>query len=437
MGRAKTPHSKGWLARHGGWALVLAACATLLVTLLVITFLPPERQIDYAPKHLYTVDDPQFKRTLGTLLGPAILGGNRIDTLKNGDEIFPAMLAAIRSAQRNVDFETYVYWSGQIGRDFANAIAERARAGVQAHVLLDWVGSQKMEKDVLATMVDAGVRVEFFHPLRWYTIARMNNRTHRKLLVVDGRVGFTGGVGIAEEWTGDAQDPQHWRDTHFRIEGPVVAQMQSVFLDNWMKVTGEVSHGGDFFPPLASAGGTDAQMFASSPTGGSASMELMYLLAIVSAKRSILLEAAYFIPDDLASGALLDARKRGVDIRIIVPGKYNDAKVTRNASRSTWGPLLEAGVKIFEYQPTMFHCKVMVVDGLFTSVGSTNFDNRSFSLNDEASLNVFDASVAADQARIFEEDLAQSKEYTLADWNARSWWEQLSEWASSTVQAQL
>jgi len=166
-------------------------------------------------------------------------------------------------------------------------------------------------------------------------------------------------------------------------------------------------------------------------------MELMYLLAIVSAKRSILLEAAYFIPDDLASGALLDARKRGVDIQIIVPGKYNDAKVTRNASRSTWGPLLEAGVKIFEYQPTMFHCKVMVVDGLFTSVGSTNFDNRSFSLNDEASLNVFDASVAADQARIFEEDLAQSKEYTLADWNARSWWQRLSEWASSTVQAQL
>jgi len=437
MGRAKTPHSKGWLARHGGWTLVLAACATLLVTLLVITFLPPEREIDYAPKHLYTVDDPQFKRTLGTLLGPAILGGNRIDTLKNGDEIFPAMLAAIRSAQRNVDFETYVYWSGQIGRDFANAIAERARAGVQAHVLLDWVGSQKMEKDVLATMVDAGVRVEFFHPLRWYTIARMNNRTHRKLLIVDGKVGFTGGVGIAEEWTGDAQDPEHWRDTHFRVEGPAVAQMQSVFLDNWMKVTGEVSHGGDYFPSLASAGGSDAQMFESSPTGGSASMELMYLLAIVSAKRSILLEAAYFIPDDLASGALLDARKRGVDIRIIVPGKYNDAKVTRNASRSTWGPLLEAGVKIFEYQPTMFHCKVMVVDGLFTSVGSTNFDNRSFSLNDEASLNVFDASVAADQARIFEEDLAQSKEYTLADWNARSWWQRLSEWASSTVQAQL
>ncbi|HEY6893289.1 MAG TPA: cardiolipin synthase, partial [Rhodanobacteraceae bacterium] len=365
------------------------------------------------------------------------LGGNRIETLKNGDAIFPAMLAAIRSAKHNIDFETYVYWSGQIGRDFADAIAERARAGVKAHVMLDWVGSQKMEKEALATMVDAGARVEFFHPLRWYTVARMNNRTHRKLLVVDGRVGFTGGVGIAEEWTGNAEDPEHWRDTHFRIEGPAVGQMQAVFLDNWMKVTGEVSHGGDYFPPLSSAGESDAQMFASSPNGGSASMELMYLLAIVSAKRSIDLEAAYFIPDDLASEAILDARKRGVEIRVIVPGEHNDAKVTRYASRSTWGPLLEAGVKIFEYQPTMFHCKVMVVDGLFTSVGSTNFDNRSFRLNDEASLNIYDADVAAEQAKIFAEDLARSKEYTLEEWNRRPWWQRLSEWASSIVQIEL
>jgi cardiolipin synthase len=437
MASARVSGSESWFARHGGWALVVTACATLLVALFFITFLPPERRIDYAPKHLYDVDDPQFKRTLGTLLGPPILVGNKIDTLKNGDEIFPAMLAAIRSAKHNIDFETYVYWSGQIGRDFASAIAERARAGVRAHVLLDWVGSQRMEKDVLATMVDAGARVEFYHALRWYTLARMNNRTHRKLLVVDGRIGFTGGVGIAEEWTGDAQDPQHWRDTHFRVEGPAVAQMQAVFLDNWMKVTGEVSHGGDYFPALASAGDTDAQLFASSPSGGSESMELMYLLAIVSAKRSILLEAAYFIPDDLTSEALIEARRRGVDVQVIVPGKYNDAKVTRNASRSTWGPLLDAGVRIFEYQPTMFHCKVFVVDGLFTSVGSTNFDDRSFRLNDEASLNVFDAGVASTQAKVFEEDLAQSKEYTLADWAARSWWQRLSEWASSTVEAQL
>ena len=437
MARVRASKLKSWFALHGGWALVVTACATLLITLLFVTFMPPERRIDYAPKHLYDLDDPQFKRTLGTLLGPPILGGNRIDTLKNGDAIFPSMLAAIKSAKHNIDFETYVYWSGQIGRDFANAIAERARAGVQAHVLIDWVGSQRMEKAALDAMRDAGARVEFYHPLRWYTIARMNNRTHRKLLIVDGHVGFTGGVGIAEEWTGNAQDPQHWRDTHFRVEGPAVAEMQGIFLDNWMKVTGEVSHGGDYFPALATAGESDAQMFASSPSGGSESMELMYLLAIVAAKRSIILEAAYFIPDDLTSEALIEARRRGVDIRVIVPGEHNDAKVTRYASRSTWGPLLDSGVRIFEYGPTMFHCKVMVVDGLFTSVGSTNFDNRSFRLNDEASLNAFDAKIAAEQARNFEEDLVQSKEYTLADWAARPWWQRLSEWASSIVEVQL
>ena len=426
-----------WFQRHGGWALALTACVTLLVTLLGLNFAEPEKQVEYAPKRLYGTSDPQFRRILGTVLGPPIVGGNKVVTLRNGDEIFPSMLAAIRSAQHNIDFETYVYWSGQIGRDFADAIAERARAGVTAHVLIDWVGAQRMEKGVLKTMTDAGARVEFFHPLRWYTIARMNNRTHRKLLVVDGRIGFTGGVGIAEEWTGNAQDPEHWRDTHYQVEGPVVSQMQSAFLDNWMKITGEVSHGDTYFPRLDPAGDTDAQMFESSPTGGSESMELMYLLAINAADRSILLEAAYFIPGDLTMAALLEARKRGVEIRIIVPGEHNDAKVTRNASRSTWGPLLEAGVRIFEYQPTMFHCKVLVVDGMLTSVGSTNFDNRSFRLNDEASLNVYDEKVAAEQTRMFDEDVAKSREYTLADWRARTTWERFREWASSALESQL
>jgi cardiolipin synthase len=426
-----------WFKRHGGRAMLVVACATLLATLIGLNFAPPEKEIEIAPKRLYGVGDPQFKRALGNLLGPPITGGNRIDTLRNGDEIFPAMLAAIRAAKHNIDFETYVYWSGQIGRDFADAIAERVRAGVSAHILLDWVGSQRMEKSTLQTMLDAGARVEFYHPLRWYTIARMNNRTHRKLLVVDGRIGFTGGVGIAQEWTGHAQDPEHWRDTHFRVEGPAVAQMQSAFLDNWMTVTGEVMHGEDYFPPLADAARSDAQMFESSPTGGSESMELMYLLTITAADRSIVLAAAYFIPDELTSRALVEARRRGVDIRVIVPGPYNDAKVTRFASRATWGPLLAAGVRIFEYQPTMFHCKVLVVDGLLTSVGSTNFDDRSFRLNDEASLNVYDAGVAAEQTRIFEDDLKRSREYTIEDWKTRSWRQRLSEWLSSVVASQL
>jgi len=419
------------------WALVLTAVITAVAVVISLNFVTPETHIDAAPKRLYSLRDPQFKRSLDALLGPPIVAGNRVQTLRNGDEIFPAMLDAIRGAKETIEFETYVYWSGQIGRDFANAIAERARAGVRVHVLLDWAGSQRMDRDVLETMKSAGARVELYHPLRWYTLARMNNRTHRKLLVVDGRIGFTGGVGIAQEWTGHAQDPQHWRDTHFRVEGPVVAHMQATFLDNWIKVTGEVSHGADYFPELARTGDSEAQMFQSSPSGGSESMELMYLMAINAADRSIDLEAAYFIPDDLASAALVAARERGVEVRIIVPGPYNDASVTRYASRSTWGPLLEAGVRIFEYQPTMFHCKVLVVDGVFASVGSTNFDDRSFRLNDEASLNVFDDEFAAEQLKIFAQDLAASKEYTMADWVARPWRQRVSEWMSSTVQSQL
>lgn len=417
--------------------LVLTALATFVLVIAGLNFVTAEKRIEHLPARLYNTDDPQFRRALGVLLGPPIVGGNRVQTLRNGDEIFPAMLAAIRGAQHDIDFETYVYWSGDIGRQFADAIAERARAGVRAQVLLDWVGSQKMDKEVLDTMVQAGARVERYHPLRWYTLARMNNRTHRKILVVDGHIAFTGGVGIAQEWEGNAQDPQHWRDTHYRIEGPVVAQLQATFMDNWTTVTGEVQHGARWFPPLDAAGEMDAQHFQSSPAGGSESMELMYLLTIVAAEHSILLEAAYFVPDDLALEALIAARKRGVDVQIIVPGDNNDDGLTRYASRSRWQPLLEAGARIYEYQPTLFHCKVLVVDDRIASVGSTNFDSRSFRLNDESNLNVLDAGFAHEQAEIFAEDLKVSREVHIADWRERPWHEKLREWAAALLQSQL
>ncbi|MGH8174069.1 MAG: phospholipase D-like domain-containing protein, partial [Rhodanobacteraceae bacterium] len=307
--------------------MLITAAVTALFVIVSLNFVTPETRIDIAPKRLYALQDPQFKRSLNSLLGPSIVGGNRIETLRNGDEIFPAMLKAIREAKETIDFETYIYWSGDIGRDFADAIAERARAGVRAHVLLDWVGSQRMEDSALETMKSAGAQIELYHPLKWYTFARMNNRTHRKLLIVDGQVGFTGGVGIGEEWTGNAQDPEHWRDTHFRVTGPAVAQMQAAFENNWIKVTGNVNHGTDYFPPLSAAGTSDAQVFESSPDGGSESMALMYLLAINAADRLIQLEAAYFIPDKLTTAALLAARERGVNVEIIVPGPYNDASV--------------------------------------------------------------------------------------------------------------
>jgi cardiolipin synthase len=276
-------------------------------------------------------------------------------------------------------------------------------------------------------MKAAGVEVERFHPLRWYNLGRMNNRTHRKLLIVDGGVGFTGGVGIAPLWTGNAQDPDHWRDSHFRVEGPVVAQMQSVMLDNWSKTTGKVLHGPEYFPALRTVGPESAQMFASSPSGGAESMLMMYLLAITASTRTIDISSAYFVPDELTRKALVEAVKRGVRVRIITPGKYIDAETVRRASRGLWGELLEAGVQMYEYQPTMYHCKVMIVDGLMTSVGSTNFDVRSFRLNDEANLNIYDQAFAARQAQVFEADLKQSRRITLDEWKTRPLTEKLHE----------
>jgi cardiolipin synthase len=393
----------------------------------------PDRRIE----HLYGVSDPRFLRSMGTLLGPAILEGNRVETLLNGDEIFPAMLAAIRAARRTITFETYIYWSGDVGRRFAEALCERARAGVRVHVLLDWVGAAKIDDALIGEMEDAGVEIEKYRPLRWYNLSRMNHRTHRKLLVVDGAVGFTGGVGIADIWSGDAQDPDHWRDTHFRLEGPAVAQMQAAFLDNWLELRSDVPHGDAYFPALGARGEASAQVFKSSFGEGSEDTRLMYLLSIAAAERSILIANSYFIPDETAVEALVDAKRRGVRVEILVPGHEIDAKLVRRASRGVWGALLEAGVEIWEYQPTMFHVKVMTVDGLWASVGSTNFDSRSFNLNDEANLNVFDAEFAAEQARIFEDDKRRARRITLEEWRERPRSEKLREWLSGLLQKQL
>ena len=421
-----------WILFAGG---VVLLCG--LAILLVSNFVGGETKVERRIERLYTLDDPRFMHELGVLLGPPFLQGTKVRALLNGDQIFPPMLAAIRGARVSITFETYIYWSGDIGREFAEALSQQARQGVKVHVLLDWLGSAKMDDSLLDLMTRAGVQVQRFHPPHWSHLARMNNRTHRKLLIIDGRVGFTGGVGVATEWTGNAQDPKHWRDTHFEVEGPVVAQMQSVFIDNWIKVTGDVLHGPDYFPALKPVGPAAAQMFSSSPSGGSESMQLMYLLAITAASRSIDLSAAYFVPDELTMQALTDALKRGVKLRIVVPGKHMDSDTVRSASRAIWGPLLSAGATIAEYQPTMYHCKLMIVDGLLTSVGSTNFDNRSFRLNDEATLNIVDQTFASAQTAVFEADLAQAQPVSYAQWQARPLQEKWREWFASVIGSQL
>jgi cardiolipin synthase len=418
------------------WILA-AVLATTLVVILALNLTSGEKKIEHEVAHLYGTDEPQFVRTMGALLGPPLVGGNAVVALQNGREIFPAMLEAIRSARESITFETYIYWSGVIGEEFADALAERARAGVSVHVLLDWVGAGKMEPDLLQRMEDAGVQVVKYHPLRWYNLARMNNRTHRKLLVVDGRVGFTGGVGIADQWLGDAQDADHWRDSHYRITGTAVAQMQAAFMDNWIKTKAEVLHAEAYFPAVDDAGPHLAQMFRSSAGEGGESVRLMYLLSIASALKSVRISASYFVPDRLSIATMIQARERGVSVDIIVPGEHIDADVVRRASRGRWGPLLEAGVRIYEFQPTMYHCKVMIVDDRWVSVGSTNFDNRSFSLNDEANLNILDEAFAREQVKAFEHDLTRSKEITYRRWENRPRSEKVTEWLAGLLRSQL
>ena len=414
-----------------------AAGATALLMLLYANLTASSARLEHAIPHRYTPSDSQFVRVMGSLLGPGMVQGNRVTTLLNGDQVFPAMLSAIRAAKRSITFETYIYWSGEVGRQFAEVLSERARAGVRTHLLLDWVGSGKMEPEMLDAMEKAGVMIVRYRPLRWYNMDRLNNRTHRKLLIVDGRVGFTGGIGVADHWLGNAEDKDHWRDSHFQVEGPVVAQLQGAFMDNWIESRGEVMDGPDYFPQLEPVGGHYAQVFRSSPGEGSASMRLMYLLAIASAAKSIRIANAYFVPDSLVRDMLVRARDRGVDVEIIVPGPVLDAQIVRRASRAKWGPLLRAGVRIYEYQPTMYHTKVMVVDEVWSSVGSTNFDDRSFRLNDEANLNVLDPEFGRAQARVFADDRARSRQVTLAEWERRPFKERVQERFARLVKSQL
>jgi cardiolipin synthase len=418
-------------------AAALSVAATLAVVLVLRNLSSGEKKIRQEVESLYAASDPQLARVLGHLLGPPLAPGNRITPLQNGDEIFPAMLSAIRAAERSICFETFIYWAGEIARELASALAGRAEAGVKVHVLLDWLGSNRIDDEIVAAMERAGVEVERYHPIRWYQLDRVNQRTHRKLLIVDGRVGFTGGVGIADEWRGHAQDPQHWRDSHYRVEGPVVAQMQAAFMDNWLKTRSRVLHGEEYFPALEAAGGMSAQTFRSSPREGSDSVRLMYMLAIAAARREIVMGNAYFVPDELAQRELIEAAGRGVRVRIVVPGRHIDSRVVRWASRALWGPLLEAGVELYEFQPTMYHCKIFVVDRLLVSVGSTNFDNRSFRLNDEANLNVLDAGLAASQVEVLEADISRSRPYTLEDWRRRPWRQKVRDRMSGLLRSQL
>jgi cardiolipin synthase len=355
------------------------------------------------------VGTPDFMRAAEALTGAPITEGNDAELLINGERIFPAMLETIRSAERSLCLETYVYWQGDIAREVAAAVCDRARAGVDCKVILDALGSIKMERSLVDDMREAGAAVSRFRAPKPWTLRRLTNRTHRRVVVADGEVGMTGGVGIAEEWMGDAEGPDHWRDTHVRVRGPVVRGFQGAFAEHWLEATGEVLGGEEFLPELEPVDDGGRMQLVRSKSGvGDTNVEALYYLAIASAKEKIDLTAAYFAPRPAFIEALAESARRGVRIRLLVNGPHTDKELVRVAGRAAYAPLLDAGVEIYEYQPTMLHAKSMVVDGSWCSVGSVNFDNRSFQLHDEATLSIWSEEMAGLLAESFEADIGRA-----------------------------
>jgi cardiolipin synthase len=381
---------------------------------------------------------PDFARLVEVLTVAPLRQGNQITVLRNGDEIFPAMLEAIRSASETVDFATYVYWTGSIAPEFADALAERAAAGVSVNVLLDAVGAAKMDRELVDQLEDAGAKVAWFRPPRWYTLHKLNNRTHRKILVVDGRVGFTGGVGIAEEWTGNCEDPGHWRDTHVRVEGPVVRDLLGGFLDNWAEATGTILSGRGHLPDLRGVeDGVQAQVTRSAAEKGSTDAEQLFYSAIKGARSRIWLTTAYFAPRRAFVDGLCEAVGRGVDVVVLTNGPHIDKQVVRHAGQRCFQRLLDCGVRVFEYQRTMIHAKTLLVDGQWATVGSINFDNRSFALNDELNISFQDPSLVGVLEKHFIDDLGDARELDAASWRRRPLPARAREIGSALVRREL
>jgi len=417
--------------------ILVSAAAGYVFAITVATSSAPKRTV-YELPHDFTVGAPTFLPS--ALPGPTMTSGNRLDLLENGDAIFPAMLAAIASARKTVNFEAYIFWSGEVGTQFRDALAERAAHGVAVRVLLDAFGSSG--RHLKASDVDilrlAGCQVEFFHSKNPWMLWVLNHRNHRRVLVVDGMVGFTGGVGFADQWRGDADSRDHWRDTQVRVEGPAVRGLQRAFQENWSEVTGEPLVGEEFFPALPQVGSTSAAVVPSSPLAAMSGAGRVYSISLAAATKEIWIANSYFLPDETTAGLLIAAAKRGVDVRVVIPSdEHVDVPATKAAGRWFSGPLLEGGVKIFEYQPTMFHLKTMVVDGIFSTVGTANFDERSFHLNEEVNLFVYDAVFAGVMRERFLHDQSHCRPYTTAMWRARPLKKRVTEWLAGPFRSEL
>jgi cardiolipin synthase len=418
---------------------VLSAIGVLALCVLLYDWLVPD-QSEIAPRELScegTLEAAESARALSANLNAPILEGNAIDVLLNGDEIFPAMLEAIRQATDSVHLLTYIYWEGEIACQFADELTAAARRGVRVRLLVDAVGGAKMANTMVNELRAAGCTFAWFRPLRWYNLGRFNNRTHRKVMVVDGRIGFTGGVGIAEVWTGHAQDPQHWRDDHFRIRGPVVRYLQGSFAVNWRQATGEVLVGAALFPDLPEAGDVRIVAIDAAPSVRISTIAFTYWLFFHAACEEIRVTTPYYVPDPRLHLGLAAAARRGVKVSLLLPGPHIDTKLVSHASKTYYRQLLQAGVVIHEYQPSMIHTKTVTVDGEYALLGSPNFDTRSFGLNYEEALVVYDRTLTQALNRSFEDDLGKSRQITLDEIESWSPWTRAVNHLARMLRAQL
>jgi cardiolipin synthase len=437
----KRSRSSDWLNQRW-WKLALAewvgvTLGFLVIVLIFCLFFIRRHSLEYHLEHTFAVRDPEFLGSALALSDPIAIPGNKIELLANGDEYFPAMLKAIRSARQTVNFASYILHSDEIGRQFRDAFCERARAGVQVRVLLDGIGSGwSLDNSDVDMMKKAGCKFAYYHPTASWRVDRTNRRSHRRVLVVDGHVAFTGSAGFAKKWAGHAEDKNHWRDTQARIEGPIVAKFQWAFEEHWVKTFGETLSGSGHFPSLPEAGDCKAQLVASH-SFSIAPIPLLQATAFASAEKRIWITNPYCTPTDDQVDLLVKAVQRKVDVRLLLPGINNDQPLTKSAGRAAYGRMLEGGVKIFEYQPSMIHTKSMVVDGLFSMVGSSNLDARSSEINEELDLVVYDEKFGREMEEVFEKDLRQSREYTLEEFKKRSLWERTTEWLMLPFRSQL
>jgi cardiolipin synthase A/B len=398
------------------WLLVVLIVLIVLLGIMLWTNL---RERNFK---IHVPDVDSFEETLPSIAGMTtaqIIAGNSADILQNGDEFFPALLESIRTARETIHFETYVWWTGGICDEVAEAFAARAREGLEVRIMIDAIGAQKMRKELRQMMQDAGCKVVRYHPIRLIDIGRLNKRTHRKLAIFDGEVGYVFGHGISRLWLGHGQDKDHWRDTGVRLRGPIVNGVQSVFAQHWIEETGDVLIGQKYFPHLEPAGDCQAHILWGAPLGGVSDLELMVKMALATAQKELIIQNPYFIGDDEMVELLARAVKRGVEVKIMVPGGITDSPIVSHAGHRHFEAILDCGVRLFLYERTLIHQKIMIIDGMWSHVGSTNIDDRSFDINEEAGVGIIDEKVASQLKEAFEEDLKSCTELKAKEWKQK------------------